>query len=100
MLPPVASLLFWAKLWAINQPVALTPRQPNNQPACTNDARQAAQARAQVLEPAQVQELVQAQAREPACAADVLVQVAFDRFALEALLLLLDALGAEWFRLA
>lgn len=100
MLPPVASLLFWAKLWAINQPVALTPRQPNNQPACTNDVRQAAQARAQVLEPAQVQELVQAQAREPACAADVLVQVAFDRFALEALLLLLDALGAEWFRLA
>lgn len=98
MLPPVASLLFWAKLWAINQPVALTPRQPNNQPACTNDVRQAA--RAQVLEPAQVQELVQAQAREPACAADVLVQVAFDRFALEALLLLLDALGAEWFRLA
>lgn len=53
-----------------------------------------------MLEPAQVQELVQAQAREPACAADVLVQVAFDRFALEALLLLLDALGAEWFRLA
>ena len=70
----------------------------NNQPACgnqparTNDAPQVAQ----VPELA----LAAAQAREPAFAAGALVLAAFDRFALEALLLLLDALGARWCRLA
>lgn len=73
-----------------------------NQPARTSDVPQAAQVLVQVPERAQVPELAlaAAQAREPAFAAGALVLAAFDRFALEALLLLLDALGARWCRLA
>ena len=72
----------------------------NNQPVRTNDAPQVAQVQVQVPERAQALVLAAAQAWEPAFAAGALVLAAFDRFALEALLLLLDALGARWCRLA